>query len=90
MYHADMNVIQQIRARLKLSQGVLAPAIGVSPSLLSHYERGKCNIPPEAAGRLIRVARTHGLLVSYDHIYGEKDLPPEPAKADPAASEGAK
>jgi putative transcriptional regulator len=69
-----MRPIQIIRSRLGVSQVELAEAIGRSQSNISAYERGQ-TIPPEVAKELIEFARSKGLQLSYDHVYGAADVP---------------
>ena len=72
-----MNRILAIRKRLGLSQTELARAIGCSQGNVGHYEVRGQTVPPEVARRLIDVAGSRGLRLSFDHIYGELALPDE-------------
>ncbi|MRW82932.1 helix-turn-helix domain-containing protein [Pseudoduganella sp. FT26W] len=64
-----MNAISRIRARLGVTQQVLATALNVSQGNISHYERGQ-SVPPDAAKRLIAFASTRGHVLNFEDIYG--------------------
>lgn len=84
-----MNAFKAIRQRLGSTQAEIAEAIGVTQSNVSFYEQGQ-TIPPKVAGALIEFARTKGLAISYDTVYGACEvaaLPPQPT--EPAAAAGA-
>lgn len=76
----ETHPFKSIRLRLAVTQAEIASAIGVTQGNVSFYEKGQ-TIPPEVAGRLIEFARTRGLEITYDHVYGATDLPAESAKA---------
>jgi putative transcriptional regulator len=40
-----------------------------------HYEVRGQTVMPDVAERLIAVAAERGLVISYDHIYGQQELP---------------
>ncbi len=63
-----MNTLASIRARLGVTQEVLARALGVTQGNISHYERGQ-TVPPEVAAKLISFAQTKGLALTFDDIY---------------------
>lgn len=65
-----MNPISSIRAKLGVTQQILANVLEVTQGNVSHYERGQ-NVPPDVAKRLIAYASSRGLTVTYDDIYGE-------------------
>lgn len=69
-----MNNLKSIRARLGLTQKEIAEGIGCTQANVGHYERGQ-TLPPSMAGRLITFAGQHGLLISFDHVYGMAQLP---------------
>lgn len=69
-----MRPIQIIRSRLGVTQVELADGIGRSQSNISAYERGQ-TIPPEVAKDLIEFARSKGLPLTYDHVYGAAEVP---------------
>jgi putative transcriptional regulator len=75
-----MNNLSRIRSRLGATQAVLASAIGVSQSNVSHYERGQ-TIPPDVAAQIIAYAKTLGHVVTFDEIYSCEATPTEPAHA---------
>lgn len=69
-----MANIKEIRTALHLTQQALADGIGCTQTNIGHYERGQ-TVPPPMARRLIVFAGTHGLLLTFDHIYSDKSLP---------------
>ena len=69
-----MNTIKAIRERLKLSQEAMGESIGCSQGNVSLYERGQ-TVPPDTGKKLIELARSHGLELSLDQIYGLAPLP---------------
>lgn len=73
-----MNAIKVIRERLALTQTALGEGMGCTQGNVGHYERGQA-VPPDAAMRLIVFARTHGLDLTMDQVYGLAPLPAEPA-----------
>jgi len=74
-----MRAFKQIRAALKVTQEEIAYAIGVTQGNVSFYERGQ-TVPPDVAAKLIEFARSRGLVITFDHVYGAAELPAE-AKA---------
>lgn len=72
-----MNTIKAIRGKLKLTQQALADGIGCTQGNVWHYEQGK-TVPPDMAKLLIEVARTHGLDLTLDQVYGMAPLPHVP------------
>lgn len=79
-----MNHLKTIRQRLGLTQQAIATELGCTQGNVGHYERGQ-TLPPDVARKLIKVANEHGLLIGFDHVYGETALPEVPAT--PAAQE---
>lgn len=69
-----MRPIQIIRSRLGVSQQELAAELGCTQGNVSYYERGQ-QMPPDTAKKLIEYARTKGLMLSYDHVYGAAEIP---------------
>ncbi len=69
-----MSQIKVIRIKLGLSQKAIANVMGCTQSNVSFYEGGQ-TVPPDAAKRLIAHAADAGLLLSFDHIYGDIELP---------------
>ena len=69
-----MSNIKSIRDRLGLTQAGLAEGIGCTQGNVGHYEKGQ-TVPPEMAKRLIGFALTRGLDLTFDHIYGDAELP---------------
>ncbi|MDP3164388.1 MAG: helix-turn-helix transcriptional regulator [Hydrogenophaga sp.] len=72
-----MNTIKAIRDRLGLSQKALAAGMGCTQPNVGFYERGQ-TVPPGAAAKLIEFAGSRGLEITYDHVYGLRDLPEVP------------
>lgn len=77
-----MNPIKAIREWLGVTQAELAVGIGCSQSNVSAYEKGQ-TVPPASARALIAFAASHGRLITFDHVYGEAELPGA-SKAEPA------
>lgn len=69
-----MNHLKTIRQRLGLTQQAIATELGCTQGNVGHYERGQ-TLPPDVARKLIKVANEHGLLIGFDHVYGEIALP---------------
>ena len=69
-----MNQVKTIRARLGVTQQALGRGIGCTQANVGHYERGQM-LPPDMARRLIDFSAQHGLVISYDHVYGDAALP---------------
>lgn len=78
-----MNNIKSIRERLGITQTALAEGIGCTQGNVGHYEHGQ-TVPPDAAKRLIAFAKTLGLVITFDDIYGQPAKEP-PTPAAPAA-----
>lgn len=73
-----MNAVKPIRQRLGLSQAQLAEALGMTQGNVSFIELDKQPFMPDAAARLIEIARERGLDIGFDHVYGAADLPAPP------------
>lgn len=76
-----MSRIKAIREQLQMTQAELAAVIGCTQGNVGHYERGQ-TVPPEMARRLIRYARSKGLPIDWQDVYGPVDpeedgVPPE-------------
>lgn len=71
-----MSTIESIRKRLGVTQKGLADALGCTQSNVGHYIRGS-TIPPDRAMQLVSYARTKGMVLSLDHVYGLLPLPME-------------
>lgn len=69
-----MHHLKSIRERLGVTQHTLAKAIGCTQGNIGHYERGQ-TLPPAVAAKVIRFAADCGLVIGYDHIYGDARLP---------------
>ena len=74
-----MHPMKAIRLRLGVSQYEIATGMGCSQSNVCFYERGQ-TIPPDRARSLIYFARSKGLELTYEHIYGGAQLPLMPRK----------
>lgn len=57
-----------------MTQAAIAAELGITQGNVSFYERGQ-TIPPAVAARLIELAKTHALALSFDHVYGGAPLP---------------
>ena len=76
-----MNRIKTIRERLGVTQIALAAGLGRTQGNISLYERGQM-VPPDVARSLIVFARTKGVEVGYEDIYGPADQPAEKGVAN--------
>jgi len=76
-----MNPIKAIRERLGATQAELAVGMKCSQSNVSFYERGQ-TVPPHAAKALIAYAAIKGVVITFDHVYGNAELPAAPAVED--------
>lgn len=83
-YSEGMKTVKTIRDRLGLSQSELAQVLGVKPTTISTYENGRAEISREKAQVLIDAAKVRGLLIDFNHLYGDVELPPERAPRAPA------
>jgi putative transcriptional regulator len=57
-----------------MTQAELASAIGVTQGNVSHIEQGRQEVTPGVARRVIDVAATRGVVVTFDDIYREAKL----------------
>lgn len=69
-----MKNLKPIRERLGLTQQALAAGIGCTQGNIGHYELGQM-MPAPRARRLIEFAHGLGLPLSFDHVYGDIELP---------------
>ena len=69
-----MHNLKSIRERLGLTQQALADGLGCTQGNIGHYEKGQ-TVSPEVARRLISLAASYGLELTFDHIYSDKPLP---------------
>lgn len=81
-----MTPFQAIRKRLGVTQAALAEALEKTQGNVSFYEKGQA-MPPDVAARLIEFARSRGLALTYDMVYGAAELPPALCDVEPV-SEG--
>lgn len=75
-----MHALKTIRSRLGMTQQEVAAALGCHQSNVSQYERGQ-SLPPEAGRQLIDLARSRGLAIDFNHVYGFAELPHAAATA---------
>lgn len=77
-----MPKLRSIRLRLNLSQVALGAVMDCVQGNITAYERevNPRPVPHRRAAMLIDYAKTHGLPLSFDHIYGDEALP-EPMEA---------
>lgn len=80
-----MSTIKTIRVKLGLTQTAFALGIGCTQANVGHYERGQ-TVPPDMARKVIELAKTNGLVLSYNDIYGD-DLAQAPANQGHTATE---
>lgn len=60
-----------MRKRLGMTQRQVAALFEQTSANVSHYERGKQELPPRLARRLIEAAGAMGVDLSFDDIYGK-------------------
>lgn len=81
-----MNQIKEIRQALGMTQDAMAQELGCRQGAISFYEVGRSDPLPDTAREIIKLARSRGLAIGFDHIYGEAKIPAlEPATADASA-----
>lgn len=76
-----MSTFRPIRRLLGMTQSALGEALGVTQGNVSFYEQGQ-TVPPAVAARLIEVAQSRGLRLSFDHVYGAQPLPEMPVQPE--------
>lgn len=69
-----MNRIKAIRKCLGITQEQMGRALGMSQGNVGYLERGQ-TFMPESAAKLIALAGRLGVKLTYDHIYGDAELP---------------
>lgn len=69
-----MHNLKYIRERLGVTQQALAAGLGCTQGNVGHYERGQ-TLPPDMARKAIEFAASHGLVIGFDHVYGDAPLP---------------
>ena len=70
-----MSTFKSIRDALGMTQEALGRELGVTQGNVGHYERQRQTVPPDIARKLIETARARGLELTYDHVYGDAELP---------------
>lgn len=81
-----MHNLKTIRERLDVTQQALADGIGCTQGNVAHYERGQ-TLPPDMARKVIDFSASKGLFITFDHVYGDAELP-ELTPVEPAKAEG--
>ena len=69
-----MSKLKTIRQSLGVTQKVLATAMGCGQSNITFYEAGR-SIPEPRAKLLIAFANQRGMMLTFDHVYGESPVP---------------
>jgi len=69
-----LRPVAAIRKRLGLTQAALADKLERCQASICAYEAGRQGISPDAARRLVQLARQSGLDISLDHVYGDRPL----------------
>ena len=72
------NNLRQIRKQLNLTQAKLAAAVGCTQSNIGHIEMQRQQIKSELANRIVNLARSRGLDVNVDYLYGGSSAGIEP------------
>ncbi|MFW2396573.1 helix-turn-helix domain-containing protein [Burkholderia pseudomallei] len=76
-----MNAIASIRKSLGLSQAALAKGLDLGQSAISQFERGECEPTVAVARRLIQFAKSHGVIVTFETIYGTAEADAQPTES---------
>ena len=71
-----MSPVLTVRKRLRMTQKELAVELEVSQGNVSFYESGQ-TVPPAVAAKLIELAKSRGMHLTFDHVYGADELPAE-------------
>lgn len=69
-----MARVKLIRQHMGLTQAEMATALSTVQGNITTYENGRA-LPEKRAHLLIQFAETRGLVLTYDHIYGDLPLP---------------
>lgn len=87
-----MNAMKQIREALGVTQGAFADAIDATAGAFYFYESGRSEPKPDTARKIIEFARSRGLLIDFNHVYGDAPLPelvpPKTAETSTAVAAG--
>ena len=59
--------VRALRARLGMTQAVLAKRLGIAPARLSHYETGRRPLPVDVASDLAKLGK-----ISLDQLYSSR------------------
>ena len=82
----EVSTIRRIRRRLGMTQQQLANGLGCSQAVITKYENGGSEPSPEMVEKLIAFCASYGLCITFDHVYGDAELPAaeqqEPEKGD--------
>lgn len=65
-----MSTFKEIRERLGVTQVELGAHLGRTQGNISHYETGM-TVPPETAKRLIVFAKSRGVHLTLEDVYGK-------------------
>lgn len=80
-----MHNLKAIRELLGITQQAMAEGIGCTQGNVGHYERGQ-TLPPDMARKVIDFASSSGIVLSFDHVYGNAPLPAAQALVEPGAA----
>lgn len=78
-----MSNFKRLRTQLGMTQAAIGAELGVTQANVSFYETIGQTVPPAVAGRLIELAKSRGLSITFDDIYATK--PKSRARARAAA-----
>ena len=62
-------MIKQLRTQIGMSQAQLADALGVSQSLITHWETGRRQPSPQLALKIVSLARKHHQKITMESLY---------------------
>lgn len=88
--HLSREAVRRIREKLGLTQKELGTLLFKKQASMCRYETdqtGRSTIQPYVAYRLIQVACSRGLHITFNHIYGGEALPELSPTNDPNSSE---
>lgn len=69
-----MNKISVYRNKAKISQAVLAKAIGVMPSTIGNYESGIRNINVDMCWKIVKALNLLGVECSFNDVFPDPHL----------------
>jgi len=62
-------MVKQLRTQIGMSQAQLADALGVSQSLITHWETGRRQPSPQLALKIVSLASKHHQKITMESLY---------------------